>query len=138
MENKFVVPYETAKLLKDKGYDEKISFAYNKDKELIRSGSLDLNNTDWERLHDIERIHSRYMYPPKIVAPTYHEVLDWLKEKGIYITCYAPMLKPVGRYAISVFNSNTNNINDWGLCRDAYPTREEALNAGILAALKML
>lgn len=46
MENKFCVPYETAKLLKEKGYDEKISFAYNKDKELIRSGSLDWNNTD--------------------------------------------------------------------------------------------
>lgn len=128
MENKFVVPYETAKLLKDKGYNEKISFAYNKDKELIRSGSLDLNNTDWERLHDIERIHSRYMYPPRISAPTYHEVIYWLEDQGYLIETMWARDESNVVWFCRVAQKNTN----------IYPTREEALNEAIVYALELM
>lgn len=123
MKSKFLVPFDTAQLLKEKGYNSLCVCYYRPDKELYL-GIL-VRNMDYEDCGNCS-------------APTYHEVVDWLEEKGIYITCYAPLLKPVGRYAISVFNSNTNNINDWGLCRDAYPTREKALNEGILKALEML
>lgn len=128
MDKKFFVPFKTAQQLREKGYPNNSEMLYdNETGELISSAAY-ANPKYW--------IDDKYMY--LIAAPTYHEVLDWLEEKGIYITCYAPLSKPVGRYAISVFNSNTNNINDWGLCRDAYPTREEAINDGILKALEML
>lgn len=130
MDKKFFVPFETAQQLREKGYPQELAVWYYH-----------------KTADEFAFVHSRYV-PERVVkgqltelgvwytaAPTYHEVLYWLEWKGIYITCYAPMLKPVGRYAISVFNSNTN---DWGLCRGIYPTREEALNAGILAALKMI
>lgn len=123
MKSKFLVPFETAKALKEKGYNSLCDCYYEPDKELYL-GIL-VSNMDYEDCGNCS-------------APTYHEVVDWLEGKGIYITCYAPLSKPVGRYAISVFNSNTNNINDWGLCRDAYPTRNEALNEAILKALEML
>lgn len=124
MNGKFYVPFETAKLLKEKGYPEYADIFYDANGFLVNNFS-----------------RSDYDAPivfPVISASTYHEVVDWLEEKGIYITCYAPLLKPVGRYGISVFNSNTDNINDLGLCREAYPTREDALNAGILKALEMI
>lgn len=130
MNSKFSVPFETAKQLKENGYPQEFA--------------------DWyyhESADELAFVHNRYV-PERVVtgkptklgvwytaAPTYHEVVDWLDMKGIYITCYAPLLKPVGRYAISVFNSNTN---DWGMCRGIYPTREEALNAAILKALEMI
>ena len=117
------MPFKTAQLLKEKGYNSLCDCYYMPDKELYL-GIL-VSNMDYEDCGNCS-------------SPTYHEVVDWLEGKGIYITCYAPLSKPVGRYAISVFNSNTNNINDWGLCRDAYPTRNEALNEAILKALEML
>ena len=69
-------------------------------------------------------------------APTYHEVLDWLEEKGIYITT----LWNIGE---------TDTYEIWWKCfvditlheeqvTSVYHTREEALNAAILKALKML
>lgn len=130
MENKFVVPYETAKLLKDKGYNEKISFAYNKDKELIRSGLLDLNNTDWERLHNHERIHSRYMYPPKIAAPTYHETLYWLEEKGIMIGTEYDFNTKCWKATIAT-KSNCMSLENM-------PYREYALNKAIVYVLELM
>lgn len=124
MNAKFYVPFETAKILKERGYPEYTDIFYD------ANGCL--ANTFARSNYDAPIVL------PVIAAPTYHEVVDWLEEKGIYITCYAPLLKPVDRYGISVFNSNTDNTNDLGLCREAYPTREDALNAGILKALEMI
>lgn len=120
MNAKFFVPFETAQLLKEKGYNGLCDCYYEPDKELYL-GIL-VSNMDYEDCGTV-------------AAPTFHEAVYWLEGKGIYITCYAPIFKPVGRYAISVFNSNTN---DWGMCRGIYPTREEAINEAIKAALHMI
>jgi hypothetical protein len=127
MNEKFHVPFDTAILLRKKRYNNKVDYYYLPNGEICLAVITEVSNDTLD-----------YENNRTIAAPTYHEVLDWLQGKGIYITCYAPLSKPVGRYAISVFNSNTNNINDWGLCRDVYPTREEAINDGILKALEML
>ena len=130
MENKFCVPYETAKLLKEKGYDEKISFAYNKDKELIRSGSLDWNNTDWNKLHDIERMYSGDIYPPKISAPTYHETLYWLEKKGIIIGTEYDFNTKCWKASITT-KSNCMTLENM-------PYREYALNEAIVYVLELM
>lgn len=123
MNKKFFVPFNTAKLLKEKGYNGICYYYYAPDKQLYFGVTRVSNDTlDYEN-------------NGTIAAPTYHEVVDWLEGKGIYITCYAPLSKPVGRYAISVFNSNTN---DWGMCREIYPTRHAAIHAAIIKALEML
>lgn len=74
-----------------------------------------------------------------IAAPTYHEVLDWLEEKGIRIEvrkAYRFREKQWSWcgyvYIVEDEDYETSQLADW--CS----TREEALNAGILAALKML
>lgn len=123
MKSKFFVPFETAKILREKGYNGICDYYYTPDKQLYLGVTRVSNeNLDYEN-------------NGTVAAPTYHEVLYWLDGKGIYITCYAPLSKPVGMYTISVFNSNKP---DWGMCREIYTTREEALNDGILKALKML
>lgn len=131
MESKYFVPYETAKLLKEKGYDEKISFAYNKDKELIRRvGSLDMNNTDWNKLHDIERIYSGYMYLPRISAPTYHETLYWLEKKGIMIGTEYDFNTKSWKASI-VTKTNCMSLENM-------PYREYALNEAIVYVLELM
>ena len=131
MNSKFFVPFETAKQLKEKGYPQEFA--------------------DWyyhESADELAFVSSRYV-PERVVtgkptelgvwytaAPTYHEVVDWLEGKGIYLHCYSPTrVQDIGQYTAGVFNSSTN---DWGGCKSVYPTREEALNAAILKALEMI
>jgi len=132
MNSKFFVPFETAKLLKEKGYPQAyVDMYYNQSTNelLFRDGTPDkivVGLTD--------RDDKYYVY--YTAAPTYHEVVDWLEGKGIILQCYSPILKQkLGQYTAGVFNSNTNN---WGICRAVYSTREEALNAAILKALEMI
>lgn len=133
MDAKFFVPFETAKQLKEKGYNEKISYAYNKERRIVRAGVIDCNNTDWDNLRKVQS-----SYPPRldyIAAPTYHEVVDWLYEKKICITCH-PAYSYEGQYNGFQYEMQTYDEDDYP--DDIYRTREEALNAAILKALEML
>ena len=143
MDAKYFVPFETAKALKEKGYNEKISYAYNKGRRIVRAGVIDCNNTDWDNLCKVQS-----SYPPRldyISAPTYHEVVDWLeREKEIYITTY----RVVMAYVVETPQGTIKEKLGWKGCAevpsgaeedtDTFITREEALNAGILKALEMV
>lgn len=118
MDSKFFVPFETAQLLKKKGYpQDKSDYGY-------------FDNGD---------SHPLIMFPADnfdCAAPTCHEVLDWLEENGIYITT----LWNIGEtdtYEIlwKCFVDITLHEEQ---VTSVYHTREEALNAGILAALEKL
>lgn len=120
MKSKFLVPFETAQLLKEKGYNSLCDCYYEPDKELYL-GIL-VSNMDYEDCGNCS-------------APTYHEVVDWLEGKGLCITCGEPLVKQfASQYTATVLNNNTN---EWCMC-GIYPTREETLNVGILKALEML
>lgn len=120
MKSKFLVPFETAKALKDKGYNSLCDCYYEPDKELYL-GIL-VSNMDYEDCGTV-------------AAPTYHEVVDWLYEKKICITCH-PAYSYEGQYNGFQYEMQTYDEDDYP--DDIYRTREEALNAGILAALEML
>lgn len=120
MKSKFLVPFETAKALKEKGYNSLCDCYYMPDKELYL-GIL-VSNMDYEDCGNCS-------------APTYHEVVDWLYEKKICITCH-PAYSYEGQYNGFQYEMQTYDEDDYP--DDIYHTREEALNAGILKALEML
>lgn len=116
MDKKYFVPYETAKLLKEKGYPEYADIFYDANGCLVNISAR--NNYDAP------------IVLPVIAAPTYHEVLDWLQGKGY----------PIESACVREYSDS-----DWmWICCVAYNatkphfTHEEALNAAILKALKML
>lgn len=117
MDAKFFVPFETAQLLRKKGYpQDKSDYGY-------------FDNGD---------SHPLIMFPADnfdCAASTYHEVVDWLYEKKICITCN-PAYSYEGQYNGFQYEMQTYDDDDYQ--DDIYRTREEALNAGILAALEML
>ena len=131
MNAKYFVPFETAKQLKEKGYPQAWADMYystSSSELLYKDATPDIIVTG---IKDFDNYYVHYF-----AAPTYHEVVDWLEEKGIYLHCYSPTrVQDIGQYTAGVFNSNTN---DWGTCKSVYPTREEALNAAILEALEMI
>lgn len=126
MEEKYFVPFETAKQLKEKGYDEENDYVY-----ADFGAGIGLNYADFElyvfknRNSDITAEDSE-----KCTAPTYHEVIDWLEGKGITIVldCWFDCKK------WSCMVRMDGNIVDIPY----QDTREEALNVAILKALEML
>lgn len=123
MDKKFFVPFETAQQLKKKGYSGICDYHYAPDKQLYFGVTCVSNDTlDYEN-------------NGTIAAPTYHEVLDWLYEKNICITCH-PAYSYEGQYNGFQYEMQTYDEDDYP--DDIYRTREGALNAGILAALEML
>ena len=124
MNSKFFVPFETAKQLKENGYNGTVDYYYMANGQMcfdameVSNDTLDLKNNG------------------TIAAPTYHEVIDWLEGKGIYIYGYPPMrMIDVGNYTSGLYDSNKEY---WTTCKSVYSTREEALNAAILKALEMI
>ena len=115
MKSKFLVPFDTAQLLKEKGYNSLCVCYYRPDKELYL-GIL-VSNMDYEDCGNCS-------------APTYHEVVDWLEGRKVRI--YAEYCN--GWWYGFIDNSETMEIE----ATVRYKTREEALNDGILKALEML
>jgi hypothetical protein len=121
MDSKFYVSLEAARLLKEKGYDEKCTFAYTD----ISNGS-DINGRIVFNSND---------YPVGIYpCPTKAEVIDWLEGKGMLVWA-EPTCEDIWMwFIISPLhfedNTETNNIS--------YPTRLEAEEAAIIKALEIL
>lgn len=120
MDAKYFVPFKTAQLLKEKGYpQDKSDYGY-------------FDNGD---------SHPIIMFPADnfdCAAPTYHEVVDWLEDKDIYIdVCRTDntLLESGYRWHCYIWERDTD---DWCTVTIEYPTREEAINEGILKALEML
>ncbi len=114
MNRKFFVQFETAKLLKEKGYPQENQWFY-----------VDGGNgitVSYDGVHCESK--------DSVATPTYHEVVDWLGEKGITIVLdcwfdckkWSSLIKGRGK---------SIDISYQG-------TREEALNAAILKALEMI
>lgn len=115
MKKKFFVPFDTAQLLKEKGYNSLCVCYYGPYKELYL-GIL-VSNMDYEDCGNCS-------------APTYHEVVDWLEGRKVRI--YAEYCN--GWWYGFIDNSETMEIE----ATVRYQTREEAINDGILKALEML
>ena len=122
MKDKFFVPYETAKRLKEKGYPQKGS-SYWRIEEEERPRIVDYWLLDEDE--DRERGYSH------ISAPTYHEVIDWLEGKGIRVFAHYYIDNGKWVYVIEDFKRLQDNAG-------FFHTREEALNAAILKALELI
>lgn len=132
MDAKFFVPLETAKLLKQKGYNEQCTYYYGDGIIRIVSRCPCTNE-------ELSNNTPNWLFNECISAPTYHEVVDWLEGKGIRIevrVAYHFREKKWSWcgyvYVVEDEDYETSQLADWS------STREEALNAGILAALEML
>lgn len=126
MDKKFFVPYQTAQLLKEKGYPQEDSdMYYTPNGELKSQADIYADRTDNDTM-----MYSYFLTTYHIAAPAYCEVLDWLVGKKIYIDIdntakckwYCYMWE--GSSAIGATGQ--------------YFTREQAYNAAIVRALEEL
>lgn len=135
MDKKFIVPFQTARQLREKGYSGENDYFWDANRlkprrvaSQKRSGIqiFSMNNNVVYMLEN-KPFDSKCFV--ECTAPTYHEVVDWLEEKGlrIHVECCVYWSGLIDKY-------ETDEFEKTGL----YNTREEALNASILKALEML
>ncbi len=115
MKDKFFVPYETAKTLVVKYYNEECEHFYN------TFGKITTDPTGC-----------------KIAAPTYHEVIDWLESKDILIDCTCGFDYHTEKEWYRCFVIERKRRFEDEYISNFAPTREEALNAAILKALELI
>lgn len=119
MNAKFYVPFETAKLLKEKGYPEYTDIYYDANGCLVS-----------------DFVKSNYEPPavfPLTAAPTYHEVLDWLEtEKGILVSVGINEVNSYLWEVYSKYRSGALYHSQW------VSSREKALNEAIIKSLERL
>lgn len=142
MNKKFFVPFKTAKLLKEKGYDTKVSFYYTTDGVLKSHAAFDREAWDGDPClldysnSDLQKWYREENY---IAAPTYHEVVDWLEEKGIYVSAFLCIGETDKEDTYKIWWKSFIDIPPYEEQSSAVcSTREEALNESILKALKKL
>lgn len=125
------ISLEVAKLLKEKGYDEPCLTAYDK------AGNIGSQYTviNWNKEYDWA-----------ISRPTLYQAQKWLREKhNCYIQVTHEAYKTGINYLVQVLFYEPNDDDCWsnkstGVYGDnaEFNTYEEALNFGILEALKRI
>ena len=130
MNKKFYVPFETAKMLKKAGYPQ--------------AGSDMYYNPNGELKTQVELIAGyKEDYPIMITyyyaTPAYCEMLDWLDGKGIYVSAFLSIGETDNKDTYKIWWKSFIDVpNHEEQSSGVYSTREEALNNGIIKALKML
>ena len=130
MNRKFFVPFETAKMLKKAGYPQAGSdMYYNPNGELFTRAELEAG------YEEEYQIMITYYY----ATPAYCEVLDWLEWKGIYVSAFLSIGETYNEDIYKILWKSFIDVpNHEEQSSGVYSTREEALNNGIIKALKML
>ena len=118
MNEKFYVSLEVARMLKEKGYNEKCITYYQDNCREIYYSFCGERNSDWE-----ERCVS---------APTKAEVIDWLDRKIIINICYNDLFS-TWNYDLTPVRPCVKEINNL-----SFKTRSEAEDAAIIDALENL
>lgn len=143
MNAKFFVPFETAKLCMDKGYSGENDYFWGRGKSRLKPRRVSNHKCGETQMTSVNNTivygFENRLFDDKCfvecTAPTYHEVLDWLYEKKICITCH-PAYSYEGQYNGFQYEMQTYDEDDYP--DDIYRTREEALNEAIKAALHMI
>lgn len=123
MDKKFYVSYEAARLLKEKGYNEKVDYMYD-DGELALIKTLTNEQIDryYRTMYDGIEFYG---------APTKSEAIDWLESKGIVVEVLRDYR---GIWYFYIYNGKNLPY----LSSSIYRTRLEAEEAAIIKALNLV
>lgn len=139
---KYFVPADIAILLRTNGFNEPCLFFYNLpygDLEQVRDDDQ-LNSIGYQVAKNNE-IHLN-RYDKYTTAPLYHQVFDWLQEKGLYVRdLHVPHLNQWGGSIFSIKDGKQlwpggNILQGWKY--ELYTEKEKAWNEAIIVALEIL
>lgn len=129
------VSLETAKLLKEKGFDESTAGFYGSKRGLCVETPL-LYNSIINRVNFVNDLLKVEFEDVIAAAPTLYEAQKWLRNKyGIHvdITCYGR-----NEWCFMLFVFSTNLCFDRYSSETTFLSYQQALDAGIREALKLI
>lgn len=129
MKNLFV-SYEIAVTLKKNGFNEPC-FRYFLDQEIIINGMS----------NNLFTPHQNSNGGGHISAPLFQQVIDWLEVKGVSIWAY-PVYRAENiaffKVNMAKYYAEIDTEELFGLFKDTFNTKEEALNKAIEEGLKLI
>lgn len=141
------VSLETAKILKEKGFDEPTAGFYGSKRGLCIGGSL-LYNSINNRVNFVNDLLKVQFEDVIAAAPTLYEAQKWIRDRhnlhidvglyGDYSTDADGNKVDEHQYWAFDIYYTTNIINHIFDCEGGYDTYEQALDAGIREALKLI
>ena len=122
------ISFETAKLLKEKGFDEKVDTLYKMDGEFLKSTlCINYNNPDFElSMHNVPQ--------DTVSAPTLQMAMKWLREKNWFVQI---QIQNDGTYIGYIYRTDGFPYVGWDKIR-VKETPEEACEAAIKYCLENL
>lgn len=121
------VSLEVAKLLKEKGFDEPYFYFYHNGKLYTLNGDIICSECD--------NIHDGIIYP----VSTLYEATEWLREKYmIYISSLPTKDNGITVWYFQIVKDTFEDAIYSRVYPNTFNTYEEALNEGILEALKSI
>lgn len=129
------VSLEVAKMLREKGFGEICHAYWWQYKNETR---LEIENYRFSKIYLEARNNG---YDDVLLAPTLYEVAKWLREKHKMVVCAflsEPFVEPL-RFMYFIQSPNFG-LDDYStiIKNEDFSSYEEALNAGILEALKLI
>lgn len=115
-----IVKLETAKLAKEKGFDDACKITYNKNKELLTGWTKDMYNAEFKT---------------SCVAPTQTSLQKWLREIH-EIDVFAYSVRFTGYLEIGFYTYSVKGITPTMNYR--FDIFEDALEAGLIEGLNQL
>lgn len=128
MDKKFYVTFETAKLLKEKGFNKTVD-------KLIHLNQYNIPIIESpEKYYDESEVYNDYLYLKQnhYACPTKAEVINWLERKIIIGIGYDNLFSK-WHYDITPVRTGTKEINNL-----SFSTRLEAEEAAIIEACKYI
>jgi len=122
------VSFDVAKLLKEKGFDEKcFQYWYEENNELVHSRSI----------HPIQNITNPCFFGP--AAPTQSIAMKWLREvHKLHITILWDCGAYIGKNSFRYHIDRMDNYEDKGYNKIGFDSNEEAVEAAIKYCLENL
>lgn len=135
------VSYEIAKSLKELGFKELCNFFYTESGKLfprvVESGYEPMTfeaDDFYENFNTITRYEVEGKYQHVISAPTYYEVIEWLRvNHGIWISVYRQRHSEDKHYGYVIKQPNEIETRFWG-----FKSPKEAYSEAIEKSLKMI
>ncbi len=129
-----LISFETAKLAKEKGFDWSVRYTYSE------AGLTQVYNPAIpENMNDGRYAVTPNVYsnPPYYSAPTQSLLQKWIRDvHNIYTTVIPSYVNnELVKDAFLFENPHLKKVNQ---CKNYYPTYEEALEHGLIEALKMI
>jgi hypothetical protein len=124
-----LISFETAKLAKEKGFDEPCREYYNKDEEVESFRYFAGDGSGWDKNSTIVA-NDNYKDFPILAAPTQSFLQKWLREEhNIDIESRVQIGSNAKRYFYYINCTSSSK---------SYTTYEEALEQGLLEGLKLV